>query len=74
MREGEEREVCTYYATKIEPTIVPYDWYQAFVVAGGREHGLPMEYISELEAVVAKVDADKDREAENFAILDCSGQ
>ena len=60
--------VQTYYATQIEPSMLPYTWYKALVIAGAKQHGLPQGYVSALEAVVAKVDPDAKRARKNFAI------
>jgi gamma-glutamylcyclotransferase len=42
-----------YYATHIDPAVVPYTWYKALVVAGAQQHALPAEYISKLLAAPA---------------------
>ncbi|MER9385895.1 gamma-glutamylcyclotransferase family protein [Mesorhizobium sp. M0435] len=46
---GRRRKVLTYLATPdyIDDGLKPYRWYKDFVLAGGREHGLPLEYIAE---------------------------
>jgi len=59
-----------YYATNIDPTAVPFTWYKALVVAGAKQHLLPMEYISKLVAVAAKIDPDAERAKINWAIVD----
>jgi hypothetical protein len=53
---GRRRKVLTYLATPdyIDDSLKPYSWYKDLVVAGGREHGLPPEYIAEyIESVEA---------------------
>ncbi len=40
-----------YVATNVDSTLKPFDWYQAHVVEGAVEHGLPAEYIAGLRAV-----------------------
>ncbi len=44
---GRRRTVLTYLATPdyIDDSLKPYGWYKNFVLAGGKEHGLPPEYI-----------------------------
>jgi len=66
----QDREVQaqTYYATNIEFSQVPYTWYKALVVAGAKEHGLPADYVSAIEAVAAKADTNVSRAENNFAI------
>ncbi len=46
---GRRRKVLTYLATPdyIDDSLKPYSWYKDFVLAGGREHGLPPEYIAD---------------------------
>lgn len=66
--EGGQIQAQTYFATKIEPSLAPYTWYKALVVAGAKQYGLPEAYIHALEAATAKVDADAQRAAKNFAI------
>ena len=58
-----------YYATKIDRSAVPYDWYKAFALAGAKEHGLPPAYIAALEAAPPKVDLDANRAATSAALL-----
>ena len=43
----------TYHANpdRTDPTLRPFDWYKDHVVRGAREHGLPADYIQELELV-----------------------
>jgi gamma-glutamylcyclotransferase len=51
----------TYYATDKDPSLRPYHWYKALVIAGAREHGLPIGYRSRLELVVTVSDPDPAR-------------
>jgi len=48
---GEAFEAVTYYATNIDGSLKPRDWYVEHVLRGAREHGLPIEYISRIEAI-----------------------
>ena len=43
----------TYHAnpTSIDAALCPFDWYRDYVVRGAREHGLPADYIRELELI-----------------------
>ena len=39
---GEQHvEAGAYIALEVDDTLLPYDWYLAFVLAGAEEHGLP---------------------------------
>jgi gamma-glutamylcyclotransferase len=70
--EGGQVLAQTYVATNTEPSAVPFTWYKALVVAGAKQHGLPGEYISALEAAAAKVDTNAGRAARNFALANGS--
>ena len=64
---GRRRKVLTYIATQdnIDDSLKPYTWYKDFVLAGGREHGLPPEYIAEyIQSVDAIEDPNKTRDNE----------
>ena len=53
---GAAFEAVTYFATNIDASLKPRDWYVEHVLRGAREHGLPPEYISEIEAIEATPD------------------
>jgi len=57
-----------YVADKVDPLLLPYDWYQEFVVAGAVEHGLPASYIDGLRSVT-RPDPNVDRSTRNRTIL-----
>lgn len=57
-----------YYATDTDPNLLPYSWYKALVVAGARQHKLPIGYIKALEAVPEILDADPVRHSKNMAL------
>ena len=48
---GEKFEAVTYYATNIDTSLKPCDWYKEHVLRGAHEHGLPVEYIEGIEAI-----------------------
>lgn len=50
-----------YCATRKDPSLKPYSWYKAHVLAGAREHKLPSAYIAVLETVEAQQDPDASR-------------
>jgi len=67
---GRRRKVLTYIASNetIDESLKPYSWYKDHVLAGGREHGLPQDYIDECIANVEAVeDADVARAARERA-------
>ena len=50
---GVTHQAYVYVAasTHIDASLVPYDWYKEMVLLGARYHGLPPEYIAQIEAV-----------------------
>ena len=61
----------TYIAdgSSIDDSLKPYSWYKDFVVEGARQHRLPDEYVTALEATEAATDADAEREKGNRQLL-----
>ena len=59
----------TYYPTRLDESLKPYDWYKAFVVAGAIENRFPEHYIDFLKSVECVEDPDAERRAANFAII-----
>lgn len=66
--QGKEYEAWTYYATAIESSLKPYSWYARFVIEGGKQHGLPLEYIEMLAKTDSVDDSDTARDVRNRAI------
>lgn len=58
-----------YFATHVDPSLRPFDWYLGFVLAGAREHGLPASYLEQIQQVAAVVDPDPVRRETNLALL-----
>ncbi len=44
----------TYEAEVLTHDPVPFDWYQEHILTGAREHGLPEEYVRQLEQIQAQ--------------------
>jgi len=61
-------EASVYYATKTDPSVRPYSWYKALVVAGAKQHALPSHYIATLEVTVVIEDPDRSRHSRNMAL------
>ena len=61
--------VWTYYATKIDSELKPYDWYKRQTIEGARENGLPEDYIKKIEAFESKQDMDEKRRTRNEKYL-----
>ncbi len=57
-----------YYATDIDNKLSPYTWYKRFVVEGAQQHGLPTNYIAEIDAMPAIEDKNRERDARNRVI------
>jgi gamma-glutamylcyclotransferase len=70
-REGKRLQAYAYvaHAAHIDPEVLPYGWYKAFVVAGARHHGLPAHYIESISRAPALADPDPVRHAANELIL-----
>lgn len=67
--EGGRIAAVAYQATDIDQSRRPYSWYRALVVAGAREHRLPEEYITQLEAVDTWEDPDRARHDKNMSLI-----
>jgi gamma-glutamylcyclotransferase (GGCT)/AIG2-like uncharacterized protein YtfP len=65
---GETCEAETYIATQTDPHLRPLDWYKEHVLRGARAAGLPADYITSIDAVVADVDPNAERRARELAI------
>ncbi len=64
--------VLAYVATARDLRLRPYHWYKDLVIAGAREHGLPKEYIQQLETTPSNRDPDDARAAKNENLLAAS--
>ena len=74
---GRRRKVLTYLASPdyIDDSLKPYDWYKDVVLAGGREHGLPLVYIAEyIQPIEAIEDPNKTRERKRRTTLGSPGR
>lgn len=54
---GDDRRASTYRSDRITDDPVPLDWYRGMILEGAREHGLPEEYLTVLEALPTRSDA-----------------
>ena len=63
--------VEAYFANPpfIEYSLQPFDWYQALVLAGALEHGLPTQYCDEIGAIPSVRDPDQKRRERALATL-----
>ncbi len=61
-------EAYTYYATSIDSTLKPLDWYKEHVLRGACENNLPESYIREIEEIEHLKDADIDRRDKELSI------
>lgn len=69
---GRRRKVLTYLAAQdaIDDSLKPYSWYKDHVLAGGKEHNLPTDYIAQcIEGVEAVEDPDSARDKKERATL-----
>ena len=66
---GVATTVTAYKATKTNPNLKPYTWYKALAAFGAKEHGLPADYIAQIEAVHAVEDPDRERHDLNMRLI-----
>lgn len=61
----------TYFAAPdhTDPSLAPYGWYQALVVAGARHHRLPPSYVAALERIAHWEDPNVERDAAHRRLL-----
>lgn len=57
-----------YLATDIDAALRPFGWYHALVAAGAAEHGLPLAYRQQIDAVATLADPDRERAQLHFAL------
>ena len=64
-------DAVAYIASKekIDKTSKPYDWYHDFVRRGARQHGLPEEYVREIELWSTQHDPDATRSTRERSVL-----
>lgn len=69
-REGGDVEAGMYVAAPrwIAAGARPWRWYLDHVLAGARQHGLPEDYVAELERTPADDDPDRGRHARESAL------
>jgi gamma-glutamylcyclotransferase (GGCT)/AIG2-like uncharacterized protein YtfP len=53
---GHAQRAATYRSDRITRDPVPFDWYRGMILEGAREHGLPEDYLSVLEALPSRPD------------------
>ena len=66
--QGNSLEAVTYYATKTEPSLLPYSWYLNHVIIGAVETGVSADYLDSVTAIKSMEDPDKERDARERAI------
>jgi hypothetical protein len=52
----------------VDPSLLPFTWYKALVVAGAIEQALPADYVSRPESAPAKIGPDNARARQNFLL------
>lgn len=56
-------------SNSINNSLVAYDWYKEFIIAGAIQNQLPAEYISQLQSIPFIPDPDEKRREINYSIL-----
>jgi hypothetical protein len=59
----------TYYPSRLDCVVLPFDWYKAFVLHGALQNNFPDHYIELIESVECQVDHDMDRRNVNLEIV-----
>jgi len=65
---GESFRVDTYVANMFDNNLLPFDWYKEHVLRGARAIGLPEDYITDIEVVVAAIDLNVERKDRELSI------
>lgn len=65
---GEAYQCLTYFATDIDKSLKPYEWYLHHILTGAQEVGLPNDYVRQLELTEAWGDPDSERDCRERAI------
>lgn len=65
---GDQLKAMTYFATNIDNSLKPYNWYKYHVLYGAIENHLPYEYISNIEYVDSIIDKDSKRVFKELSI------
>lgn len=66
--QGNSFEAFTYYATRTDPSLLPYSWYLYHVIHGAKETEVPSSYLEALESTKTQEDPEKERDARERAI------
>ncbi len=66
---GHFHRALTYYATHIEPSLKPYNWYKNHVMTGALEAGLCENYIDRIRRVESIADPDTERSKMEYGIV-----
>jgi len=53
----------------VDPSLRPFSWYHALVVAGARHHAFPEEYVAALARVPAVRDPDCERDRRHWELI-----
>ncbi|MES9990389.1 MAG: gamma-glutamylcyclotransferase family protein [Candidatus Thiodiazotropha sp.] len=67
---GKPLAAYTYYATHIDATLKPFDWYRHHVITGALEYELPNSYIDSLRNIDTVQDPDSARHALEMSVYD----
>ncbi len=65
---GQSSQAFTYFATIVDPSLLPYSWYVYHVVRGAKEIGVPARYLEVLINTSSQEDSDRARDARERAI------
>lgn len=66
--DGSLVEAFTYFATRIDESLKPFDWYKQHVIIGAKENALPEDYIAAIQSIEFIEDNDTERRARELSI------
>lgn len=66
--DGSLIEAFTYYATHIDASLKPFDWYREHVIIGAKENALPDDYIETIQSIEIIEDNDAERRERELSI------
>lgn len=68
LQDGTIIAAFTYFATNIDSSLKPFDWYKKHVLRGARENDLPEEYIQKIQTIEMEQDTDKTRRERELSV------
>ena len=68
MFDDQELTAFTYYATHVDVSLRPFDWYRQHVIYGAAEHNLPDAYQQYIRLIESIPDSDAQRRERELSV------